>query len=555
MATAAQVITKCNTLKKNWTTRHGKFKDWYDLLTLKDVLKQEGMESVTSNDPRTAYNLAKHLLTSSIISHRVPSEELLPEQVIATSYLESYITKQWIRQEKRYRGVGRQSFIGELVAFMLATGWYAMFAYVDAKTPPVAEVWNPAEVFPDFGVEGTIECAHIYQLSPAAANRKVNTMGWPVRTPFQSNVTLYDYWFYDADGVPANSIVLARDFVKEPIQHPDLQRLPIFTSPVGGLPDRGTIATGTDWQKHCGEALVATDEDILVNYNKILTYIQQLVRDVANPRWFEKSTGDTPILTAANLFKRGAIFRGGPQDEIGPLPVPPIPVELRTMLFDYQNMIQRGLFPWAVYGNIQQQMSSIAMANIASAALQVLTPYHEAIKGVLTDIDNFWIGNILKGGYTFDGFAEPENLPEEVEFDVDFAIDIPGYTLQRITAARMVDPTFRLSTTTTMEKFFPEIRDTMREIARARRDDAMNHPKAIMADQIIAYKEHAQLLRDANNADAAAIYEKLAKSLEAELEAPEIPRPRAPAAALEEVPREVMPREAMTPAEGMTREV
>ena len=113
MTTANNIIQKCNTLKGNWSTRAKKFVDWYDILLLTNELEQKGMESVTVNDPKTGYNLAKHLLISSVIAHRISAEELTNEQIPATSYLESYVTKRWVAQEKRYRQIGRQSWLGE----------------------------------------------------------------------------------------------------------------------------------------------------------------------------------------------------------------------------------------------------------------------------------------------------------------------------------------------------------------------------------------------------------------------------------------------------------
>jgi len=543
--TVDNIITKCNRLRRNWGTRHLKFKAWYDVLTLKDELEQEGMESVVSNDPRAGYNLALHLLTSSIIAHRISSEELEPIQVTGASYLESYVTKRWTQIEKSYRKRGRQSWMRDLISLMLATGWYSVLALVDDDNL-IAEVWHPAEVFSEFGADGQTECAHIYPLSAAAANMKARTMGWKLRSPFVSPTTLYDHWGFDADGEVANAIVMGREFVKEATKEPDLEFIPIFTSPVGGLPDKGSLTTGSKWQEHYGESIIATDEGIIANFNKMLTYGQQLVRDTANPRWFEQSRGDTPILTQADLFKRGAIFRGTPEENITPLPTPPIPIELRSILFDYQNMMQRGLFPWSLYGNIQQQITGYAMSQVASAAMQVLTPYHEAVKGLLSDIDNFWLGQMRKHGYKPHGFKMPEDMPSDLEFDVTFNIDIPGYLIQRVTVARMVNPQFRLSTSTTMDKLFPEIKDSLREQARARRDDALNHPIAITISLISAYKEEARLLRDAGDPDTAALYEKAAGALEAQL-TPAAPEAAPPGAREIATPREAMPREEVTP--------
>jgi len=556
---ARSLIDRCTKLKANWITRNAKIKEWYDVLVLKDELAQEGMESVVTNDPRTGYNLGKHLITSSLVAHKIDSEELTPEEVVATSYLESYANKRWLNEEKRYRRAGRQSLRSELVGYMLATGWYSVFSMVD-RNHIWTEVWNPYEVYPEFSNEGMIELAHIYSMTPAAANRKAKLMGWGVKQPFVGNTTLHDYWGFDNDGDVANGITLGQEYVKE-IQKDEVLSnltqklgepiLPVFISPVGGLPDRGSIVCSRDWQKHFGEALIATNEELTKNYNRMLTFSQQLMRDTAQARWLELSSGDTPILREEDMFKRGPIFRGAPGESVQALPVPPIPVELRTMMFDYQNMLQRGLFPWAIFGNIQQQMSYLAMANIASAALQVLTPYMDAYRGVLADIDNFWFNMIKVSGYKPYKFEMPENLPEEFEFEVQASIEIPGYLVQRATVARMLDPTFRLSTTTVMDKMFPEIRDSMREQAKARKDDAMMHPKAITVDQIIAYRQQVKLLKDAGDASSAALYEKLADSLEAELTAPTQP----PGRVAEEptVPREVTPGETKEPLEGLGR--
>ena len=556
---AKGIIARCGKLKSDWSSRDRKIRSWYDVLTLKDELKQDGMESVTSNDPRTGFNLGKHLMTSSIIAHKIPTEELEAEGIASTSYLEGYVTKRWVEHEKRYRSMGRQSFKGEMVSLMLATGWLVVFSMVE-RDRIWSDVWNPIEVYPRFGPDGLIEVARIYTMTPAIANRRIKVMGWDVPTPITHNVSFYNYWGYDDNGDVANAMVLGQNFVKEPTVDPTLSELgviPVFITPVGGLPDQGSI-TGR-WQEHFGESIVATNEELIKNYNKMLTFAQQLMRDTAQPRWFEQSSGEVPILREEDLFKRGAIFRGSPGDNIGPLPVPATPVELRTMLFDYQNMLQRGLFPWAIFGNIQMQMSYLAMANVASAALQVLTPYMDALRGVLTDIDNFWVNMIRKNNYKPYGFKPPIALPDDVEFDVQADIEIPGYLIQRATVARMLDPSIRLSTDTVMDRMFPEIRDPLREQAKARKDDAMLHPKAVLVDQIMAYREQARLLRNSGDVDTAKLYEKLATSLEAELspmpQQPQQAGARTPTEYAEEsMMREVFPtREATAPVEGMGR--
>lgn len=565
---AQDLVVKCNKLKSYWSTRDKKFKDWYNILSLKDELKQEGMESVVSNDPKTGYNLGRHLMVSSIISHKIATEELSPGEVTATSYLEGFLHKRWSAEEERYRRAGRQRFLTKLVSLLLSAGWYSVFSMV-TQDRAWAEVWNPAEVYPVFGSDGLVEVVHIYPMSPVEANRKVKLQGWSIKQPIIHDTKLYNYWGYDDDGDAVNAIVLGREYVKEPekdiainrvIQETGEPLLPVFISPVSGLPDEGSIATGKEWQKHFGESIVATNEQMTLTYNKMLSFIQQTSRNAAQSRWYEKSTGDTQILTEENIDKWGAIYRMGPNDEVGPITPPGIPVELRTAMFEYSNMIQRGLFPWALHGNLQQQLSYLAMANIASSALQQLTPYVEGLEGVLTDVDNFWLQMMMVNGFRPHNFSKPSGLPDEFKVKVTSEIQIPGYMVQRATIARMLNPNFRLPQRWIMDRMFPEIKDAIRTKAQVREEEALDHPKAIMVDAIIAYREHAERLKETGEADNATLYDKLADSMERELGLTETPIPagtrKPPAGEVggEITPaREVMPEEASRPLEGLGR--
>ena len=554
------VIDRCNTLKSNWSTRAKKFKDWYDILILHDELEQEGMESVVTNDPRTGYNLAKHLLSTMTIADKIDSVELPPENIPAVSYLEKYMSERWNDQEKRYRSVGRQSWLGEFIAWLLTVGWYSVFAMVTDKEI-WSEVWSPADSFPGFGPDGPVEHAHIYTLSPIATMKKIKTLGWDYKRSITTDATIYDLWTFDSDGDVSNAIVLDSQFVKSPVKDvpcTKVGRLPVFTSPAGGLPDMGSIKANGIWQQHYGESIVATNEDLTLNYNKMRSFMQQAARTSAQPHWLELSSGDTPIATEDLMNRWGSILHGQPGEDVRPLQGVPIPVELTNILFHYQNELQRGLFPWAVFGNIQQQMSYLAMANVASASMQVLTPYKDAVRGMRTDVNNFWTDMILMNGFNPHRFKKPDNLPDREYrlFDVNCDVEIPGYLVQRATVSRMLNPKFRLPEAWVMEKLFPEIRNTLKAKADVRAEDAMSHPKAVLVDQIIAYRQQADTLRKGGDVDSADLYEKLAGSLEAELSAPQQQPGQATnvqqQAAEQSIAREAFPmREANVPIEGL----
>lgn len=524
---APEMVRKCKTLKGNWATRDKKIRDWYKILRLKDELAQEGMESVVSNDPKTGFNLGKHLLISSFISHKIDSEGLTPTQVSDTSYIESYLTKIWAQENERYRRTGRQKFVTKLAGFLLATGWYSIFGMA-TKDRVYAEIWNPICVYPNFGMDSLLEAVHIYNLTPEEANFKIRQMEWKTKNKITKTVPLYNYWGLDEDSDVINAIVLGQEYVKPPdkdlainrlIQKTGELRLPVFCGPVGGLPDEGDIVQGKEWQENLGEALVATNEGMTLTYNKMLSFIQQTARSAAQHRWYDRTSVDTPILSEENIDKWGAIYHLGPNDEVGTIDQPQIPVELRTIMYEYSNMVQRGLFPWVLHGNLQQQLSYLAMANVASSAIQQLEPYVEGLEGVFTDLDNFWINMLLHNNLKPHGFKKPSNLPDEFRVRSEVEVQIPGYLVQRAQIARMMNPDFRLPQQWIVGRMFPEIKDPLRTQADVRSEIAMMNPDAIKVDSIIAYREQAQIIKSQhNNPAAAALYEKLAAKLESELD-------------------------------------
>jgi len=515
-----ECIARCNELRDFWSVRNQQFKKWYDLLLLTNNLEQEDMESVITNDPRTGYNLALHLLVSATMSHKIDIEGLEKPEIVGTSYLESYIERRWNKIEKEEARKGRQSWLRRVLGYMLATGWYSIFVYAN-NDELQAEIWHPANVFPEYGESGLEACAHIYPLKPMAAVRKAKKYGITFPVTPKSDVIVYNLFQIDEDGDVVNSLVigdkLARPKSKIPKDDQVANIIPVFVSPVSGLPDNGVITTGKSWQKHFGESIVAVNEDEFNNNNKMQSFIQQLVRDSANPRWFEKSRSSKGILQPERMFKRGAIFRGTPEEDVMPLPTVPIPVETRTILMDYANRIQRGLFPWILHGNIQQQMSGYLASQISSAALSVLAPYSLGLVTLLSSIDNFWYNEIKSRRLRPYGFKMPKDLPDDIEFEVKHNIEIPGSLVQRATVARMLNPTYRLSFPRVTDMLFPEVKDPTREQALNNVDDAMSNEVAQIIAQVLAYREQAKISKEAGDISTSNLFSKAADALQAQI--------------------------------------
>lgn len=513
-----KLIKECDALKSFWAPRATKFKEWYKMLQMVDELKQDDMESFVSNDPRTAYNLALHLLTAQSIPHKIPLNELTPEELTHAPEIENFLTRAWKDVYGKHRRKGRQSWLRELVSYIVGVGWYSVFA-IATDEGCYAEIWNPAEVFPKFGEDGLESCVHIYESEPATLNKKIRERGWQFKEKVTRKDTVRDYWKYDENGRAANYIMIGRELAT-PSSTTELDTIPLFVSPVGGLPDMGSIMTGSTWKKEIGQALIAANEPIYKSLNKHWTFSLQLLRDTAQPRWFEKSRGANAIMKPEDVFKRGSIFRGTPEDSIEALSVPPIPVELRSDRLDMEAMLQRGGPPYSLYGNIQQAMSAYLMAQVSEAAQQTFRPYHQAIIGVLSDIDNYWLGMIRKHGVKPYNFEIPSEIPDTVEVTAAYNIKIPGDLAQRATVARMLSPTIKMSETRVMEELFPEITNPIQEQAQARKDLAMQHPVMATISLVQALRRLATECKNQNDDAGAKLYEKAAAAAESTLAPP-----------------------------------
>lgn len=538
------IKAECIELRKYWRVRNEQFEKWYDILSLKDELKQEGMESYVSNDPRTFYNMAMHILKPRPLVHRISVVGLDKPEMVRTSEIEEHIDGAWNRIDKQYRRRGRKPWIDEFLGILLLTGWYSIF-HLATSNELIAEIWNPAEVFPVYGDEGLIGCAHIYPLSYGEANRMCKSHEWLIPRLFTTKVSLYDLWKLDNEGNVTNSIAIDDIVVKDlTIKREFDGKIPILIAPVGGLPDRGAIKkSNDDWKKTLGQSIFATNEGVYYSHNKQITYLLQLLRDTANPRWVEKTRAGN-VLKEEDLFKRGAIFSITPEEDVGTLPVPPIPVELTASKRDTEAEVQRGSLPWFLYGSMLQQISGFTMSQIVAAAQQILSPYHDAVMDAVTDVDNFWLTQEMKHDLHPYGFKFPENTPKDIEMEAVYSIFIPGDIVQRATAARMLSPDIKLSQATTMDLMFPEITNPLKEIAKANADEAQAHPISRMIDLISGLEEQARFLKDMGDNSGAMLYAKSAAFLRQQITREQLQpsaRREAPGAPPQAVPPDQQP--------------
>jgi len=553
--TAQEILKEAKKHKELWYFRNLKFADWYRLLILDNSdLYQEDMEIVISNDPKTFYKKAVRLLSSSV-STSIPTDVLVRPEQIDVQPVVKFLESEWRLKDTLYRRRGRQPWMTEFVSFLLATGWFDVLVYANQSDGLVAEARNPAEGYPMYADDGLRSYCHIYTVPYYEANEKCDRNNWRLDRRFQSgNVIITDYWVRDS-GLVYNAIVMNTQLVKPVTVMPGMSEMPVLVGPVGGMPDRGSLLPNVydkdlSWQGKIGESIVADNEEVYRNYNKNLSYTQQIIRDVSQSRWYEKSESDTAILNPDTIYKRGAIFRMGINEDIGPLPVPPLPVELSTHARAIEDMIQKGSFPWSMYGGMVGGITSYMMSQISASAQDILAPYVEAGKFVLSEIDNIWLRTMREYQLNIRGWQIPEMFPEVLEVKVDMAVKVPGDLVQRATLSRMISPNFEVSPETSMYLLWPEIKDPKREQGNVNAARALQHPVAVSISLISNFRRMADTLMEVGDVGGAELFEKAANAVESTITAL-VGGAQPPPQAITPRP-EVMPRERTAPEELLT---
>ncbi len=535
---ASKVMTRCNELKTFWAPRNAKMQQWYRLIQMIDELKTEKMESFVGNDPRSIFNLVLHMLDVPI-PHRLKNYDELGLDAAAVSVeVTKFFDTAWEDVESEFRHSGpRQSLKRSLIGLLLATGWYSVFSIIyDNGQRAYADLWNPAQVFPmwDFDM-GLSECAHIYTVTAEKAKYMQKKNGWQELGRLVGDQVVYDYWWVEIDTqfpfakVVWNAGVVAGKLIK--FEQTRFSHIPIYVAPIGGLPDTGPLSEGTimstsgtssvstrgdRWKEEIGQGIVATNENIYKAWNKWWTFSLQLLRDTAQPRIFERSRSGKAIVKPEDVFRRGAIFRGGADDSVEFLGAPSMPLELRSTQLDLEAMMQRGGVSWAMYGNVSGELTAYVMAQISASANQVMKPYQQALQNLYADIDNDWLADIRLRGVRPYKWTPPAKLPDDARISANFEVEIPGDLIQRATAARMIDPTFALSYTFTVSKLFPEIKNPLQERAQRLADMAELSQENATIAKIRYYRRQAAALQT-KDAEAARLYDLAADAAEAML--------------------------------------
>lgn len=517
ISASKQIRDRVDALEGIWEPRRRMVKKWYELIQLKDDLKQDGMESVIGNDPRSSYNLATWLLTPktwSIGSLKSGLSDALANEVAG---YEQQVEREIVLSMRQTRGKLHGSYLAQAVKLFVATGWICIAA---VPTVPrwTINTWNPMTVFPSYNPDGsTAEIARKYTVTADQAMTMIFMEGWfPPLRRFLGSVVVRQWWVQTPFGVLMATTL--NEHLARPMGDTMFERMPIVCQPAGGLPDDGSISNEA-WRGEVGQSIVAAVLELQKNYDRMLTYMQQILRDTANPKWIERLESGDSVLTEENLRKRGARFTIGFGEDIWAVQAPGAPVDLRPHEFDLRNQIQRATFQDNSFG--AGEANAFFMAQVTGSTKQLLQPFLDGVKDVNGELFTRTANLARATGRTIGDMPVSGGVPDGTSLDFDYDIQVPGDFVNRANTARILNPNFRVSQETIMDLQFPEIKNPFEERRKLTTEDVVNSEMMMLIKQIQEFRFAAIQANQVGDGESEKLLISAATRLEAQLNGPQ----------------------------------
>jgi len=507
---ASPIIEQVNAIANLYFRRDAAIKTAYGILRMDSTNEHEDMEEFTANDPRTLWNMSTYLLTP-----RPPQFELVRkdgstfgrELRVQAQRVQEFFARKWSQQDRIASRQGKTGFMRPMVGGFLSTGWL----FMPYSPEGFVDMWPANSTYPVWSDFGLSRLARKRSITIAEAYRRAAANGWELPRMAFGSATVTEYHMFQANGPEefSHAVAMNTQVVKPWTVHAGV--IPVVATVAGGLP--GDRELDSQWPSNIGQSVLSTNEKVYTSQNRQHTFLQQMIRDTANPRWFEQSSGN-PILRPEDMFKRGAVFRGGVNDAINALAVPPIPVEARSSLFDVSNMIQRGGVSDVTFGNVQQSITAALMSQAADSTAQLLDPYKTQIEFGQTEVTDAWWRHWVNTPALRPDWMRnfDDGLFQETEIISTYTVKIPGDLSGRILMAKSLNPRWEMSEDRISDMLFPEITNKEAERAAKRADLALRDPSFMFMAVIQVHEAKADIAARAGDVKLAKLHTEFAEA-------------------------------------------
>ena len=436
-------------LAQRWADRAAAFERYDSILAMLDLNKAAGLESMVTNDASTMFSLSTFLAGTSRLRRTVAVGNQGPVAERRSGSSERALTSWWdyIDEMRILNGTG--TFQGDLAHWLCLYGWYAVRYDVEAQDVfcPVAVPMNPAECFPLYS-DGLERFVNLRQMTLGELHREMLKHNVALSGVKDSNrrVKLVDWWWR----TPGDEVVRAMvatglgqgwTWIMEP-EKQDGTQIPVVIGKVSGSPSQGM--TGSVFEDNAR---------VYKDFNRWLSFLMTLSRRHAQSPTLGKALDvDEKDLTREDITMGGkVILTDNPEASITTVSLGPSVVEVQQFLSIIDGMLQRGGYPYLVYGGLGRELSGFAISQLLQAAERRIGPQMRRLEFIDGTIGNRWLSAFRDGKYgavTLSGADEgnprksfveefsAKSVPKRFKVVVEAPLRIGNDLMSRIAMAR-----------------------------------------------------------------------------------------------------------------------
>lgn len=440
-------------------------KDSYDMRMMKSA-DPVGGEFITP-DVRVGFNLAKHMLSRRKSLYAIPrSTEQDEAQHRINSDTERLLEHVWEANDFKLRLQGRESFDRQIADWAIGTGMIDVLWYVsqDVDGFPifVADPLDPTQTFPEFGSieDGLLAVDRVFQQSSKSLEREGVRKGWDLsKVNFKQNqkfMTVKDHWeqekFPDDKYAVYHAIFIEDKKVWGEFE--DLpEGIPIVSIPTGGMQTASNYFTNpADAAAHWGENILVPSQMVYRMRNMSWQLNMQDLVDQVQKTIVDQTMGRRGVMTADDF---GKIVHLDLNESVHEIAKQAYTSQFQSAHAGLDQMQQRALFPWTMFGQTPFDLSGVALEQLNSAAITVIGPAQESIEFAKTVISLGWLaefkrrwggtGVTLRVSGVFENktrtlVLSPEDVPERPNLRITKPIDLAADQITKANIARLLRP-------------------------------------------------------------------------------------------------------------------
>tara|TARA_Y100000310_G_scaffold209135_2_gene209746 strand:+ start:1073 stop:2977 length:1905 start_codon:yes stop_codon:yes gene_type:complete len=469
------------------------------------------MPNMMTAEPRAQFRLALDIMTLRSPRYTIMIHNQDAEEQERMNKSERFAMGVMREVDRVHRLTGGHHWERDKDWYILSGG-YAVFPLVQrgagGHTEFRAALWDPMEVFPEYGEEGLRFVARVYYTDAQSVKvRAGRNKDWNRDAVFHlrddERVEVINAFWLEEEGV-FNSVIAHGTEMKRPTLEKIFgNEIPIVIGPSSGAPFRqfpgldSFARTDFDWSAAVWEGFLSNNRETFKDIDTLISYMAKIVKDNAQPLHIETTLTGMPKIRPQDIGrKKVQTYQRG--EDVRPVPPPTSPREREELLSYFLGLIQRNGLSFTAFGSLGMEISGVTLDSLINATQSVLAPFKESSEYVSAQIITSLMDQFRRGKFKdvslqtrlqqknvgerlfIEDFSAKE-LPKTAFVDVNKPLALPDTRLSRIQAVRAAygDNRPMLSEQTAMEALLEDIvPDFHLEQRRIFEDDAANSPDA-----------------------------------------------------------------------------